>query len=668
MAQYNYEGGLASYFILTFLSLVLIPLTLSFKSSGGAKKAVSCKCPECTKKDERLKKSGVSSVKLGPKLLVTIALWAVFGAVAYNAANTKSDTKIYNPFEILGIKAGTSEKDIKRHYKRLSVKFHPDKVKLVANQTMETVAAHFVELTKAYKSLTDETVRQNLEQYGHPDGKQEFSVGIAIPKWVVEGKNSMIVLAFYGAIFMGILPLVVGRWWFGSRGLTKDGVHGNTASLFFKGVTEDASVDFLVSLLSRGFSTEQKAFSRKVTHTSAVEDDLNGLETEIKVLLGPRWSTVAQASLNDDDPEARRALVLLYAHLLRLPVSNDILRKEQATLILRAPTLLTSLLTMTLSRNWAASSLQLMHLHAYLAQAILPSPLIESPSTALLQYPNVKKEDTAAVRSGEVSELLSNLGDKDVASGVRAAAASSGKLDIIDAKFKVIGERIVTPNAIVNLLFRAQVVPRLKPEGKEKETELSIEEAKAAAKALDERENTFLATRHETEPLDDEATDLTKFVHAPHWPENRKPSWWVMICNQPGDKIIFGPQKFSDVPEASGSTSGLGAKGRLYKLQFQSPPQVGTYAFRAVFVSDTFVGDDLSIDLSLTVEDVSALTTEEAGAEDEISDPDEDTLAGQMAAMRGGNVKRRAEDDESDDESDTDGDESDSSDDSSDDD
>jgi translocation protein SEC63 len=205
-----------------------------------------------------------------------------------------------------------------------------------------------------------------------------------------------------------------------------------------------------------------------------------------------------------------------HLHLTKLILIYDI---EQATLILRAPTLLTSLLTMTLSRNWAASSLQLMHLHAYLAQAILPSPLIESPSTALLQYPNVKKEDTATVRSGEVSELLSNLSDKDVASGIRAAAASSGKLDIIDAKFKVIGERIVTPNAIVNLLFRAQVVPRLNAEGKDKETELSIEEAKAAAKALDERENTFLATRHETEPLDDEATDLTKFVHAPHWPE-----------------------------------------------------------------------------------------------------------------------------------------------------
>jgi translocation protein SEC63 len=179
---------------------------------------------------------------------------------------------------------------------------------------------------------------------------------------------------------------------------------------------------------------------------------------------------------------------------------------------------------MTLSRNWAASSLQLMHLHAYLAQAVLPSPLIESPSTALLQYPNVKKEDTASVRSGEVSDLLSSLQDKDIASGVRAAAASAGKLDIIDAKFKVIGERIVTPNAIVNLLFRAQIVPRVKSEGdKTKETELSVDEAKAAAKTLEERENTFLATRHEIEPLDDEQTEAVKWAHAPHWPEVSSP-------------------------------------------------------------------------------------------------------------------------------------------------
>ena len=49
---------------------------------------------------------------------------------------------------------------------------------------------------------------------------------------------------------------------------------------------------------------------------------------------------------------------------------------------------------------------------------------------------------------------------------------------------------------------------------------------------------------------------------------------------------------------------------------------------------------------------------EAQGAEDDISDPEEDSLAGQMAMMRGGSVKKRqAGSDDEDDDSDTDGDE-----------
>ena len=54
---------------------------------------------------------------------------------------------------------------------------------------------------------------------------------------------------------------------------------------------------------------------------------------------------------------------------------------------------------------------------------------------------------------------------------------------------------------------------------------------------------------------------------------------------------------------------------------------------------------------------MSALGEDAQGAEDEISDPEEDSLAGQMAAMRGGSVKKRQmESDDDDDDSDTDGD------------
>jgi translocation protein SEC63 len=55
------------------------------------------------------------------------------------------------------------------------------------------------------------------------------------------------------------------------------------------------------------------------------------------------------------------------------------------------------------------------------------------------------------------------------------------------------------------------------------------------------------------------------------------------------------------------------------------------------------------------VEEFTALNADEQHQEDEISDPEEDSLAGQMAAMRGGSVKKRLG--ESDDESSTDEDE-----------
>lgn len=49
------------------------------------------------------------------------------------------------------------------------------------------------------------------------------------------------------------------------------------------------------------------------------------------------------------------------------------------------------------------------------------------------------------------------------------------------------------------------------------------------------------------------------------------------------------------------------------------------------------------------MDDLSGLTAEEQHKEDQISDPEEDTLAGQMAMMKGGSVKRIG--DESDDSS-----------------
>ena len=104
--------------------------------------------------------------------------------------------------------------------------------------------------------MTDEEIRRNYEEYGHPDGKQEFSIGIALPKWIVESSNGYYVLGFYGLLFGVLLPAFVGRWWYGSRNLTKEGIETETAARYFKAVKEDTSDTDVVDMLASSHELE----------------------------------------------------------------------------------------------------------------------------------------------------------------------------------------------------------------------------------------------------------------------------------------------------------------------------------------------------------------------------------------------------------------------------
>jgi len=98
--------------------------------------------------------------------------------------------------------------------------------------------------------LTDDEIRRNYQEYGHPDGKQEYSVGIALPKWIVESSNGYFVLAFYGLLFGVLLPAIVGRWWYGSRNLTKEGIETETAARYFRAVKESITEYDVVDILA----------------------------------------------------------------------------------------------------------------------------------------------------------------------------------------------------------------------------------------------------------------------------------------------------------------------------------------------------------------------------------------------------------------------------------
>lgn len=65
-------------------------------------------------------------------------------------------------YEVLGVERGASERDVKRAYKRLAMKYHPDK-----NPGDSEAEAKFKELNEAYSILSDKQKRANYDQFGH---------------------------------------------------------------------------------------------------------------------------------------------------------------------------------------------------------------------------------------------------------------------------------------------------------------------------------------------------------------------------------------------------------------------------------------------------------------------------------------------------------------------
>lgn len=65
-------------------------------------------------------------------------------------------------YEVLGVSRDTSEREIKKAYKRLAMKFHPDR-----NPGDKTAEANFKEIKEAYEILTDADKKAAYDQFGH---------------------------------------------------------------------------------------------------------------------------------------------------------------------------------------------------------------------------------------------------------------------------------------------------------------------------------------------------------------------------------------------------------------------------------------------------------------------------------------------------------------------
>jgi molecular chaperone DnaJ len=65
-------------------------------------------------------------------------------------------------YEILGVEKGVDEKELKKAYRRVAMKFHPDR-----NPDDKSAEDKFKEANEAYEVLSDPQKREAYDRYGH---------------------------------------------------------------------------------------------------------------------------------------------------------------------------------------------------------------------------------------------------------------------------------------------------------------------------------------------------------------------------------------------------------------------------------------------------------------------------------------------------------------------
>lgn len=576
----------------------------------------------------------------------------------------------------------------------MTLKYHPDKIRPdpSKNETLQTLNDYFVDITKAYKALTDEEIRNNYIQYGHPDGKQSSSIGIALPKFIITDGNGKYVLLVYAILLGVLLPYLVGVWWYGTQRMSKEKVLIESANNLFREYKEGITKGGILNALSTGIEFKNLLARKK---------SLDGLEKKIELKIlrlddqnEEGTSAIGLTPKDRIEIEAmnsgirRKILGLLWAYLGRVDLNDTNLNRLKLEVAPIALSLNRSFTTISFAFGLTAPVLNSYYVAQNLIQAVPPC------GPPLLQLPHFTPKIVKAIEGESTSHFtiqdymkLPRLYRRKISIGKGLLTESQYKvavsvarqlpqLQVEKAFFKVTGENFVTPNSVVTLVVKGRIIPpgSLNIPKVNIDDLIDVDPYEDDLDAIPGRKKNVKSIEVDgkrSKPIQ------PPLAYAPYFVRDYSPKWHVFLADNNHGKIVVPPVTFAtfDKPiydENEKPTFNI----QTLKAQFQAPPQTGNYNFIMHLVCDSYIGFDEKMEVTLCVEDSSKAVKIEI--EDDISEPDEgrfsqallnaktneitDSIAGQMQALKSGGIssssakKKLLSKDSSDDESDTDGD------------
>ncbi len=305
----EYDNSAFYYFALTLLVIYILPGTwyvisefvLAFLGSGDVGTKARTKAELEKAKELKQKTTGfarLNNTTYKANLVCVVVAWCLF-LYLINMVINDGEVRAFDPYQILGIEQGAAVGEIKKAYRKLSLKYHPDKN--IGDKLAEEM---FMKVAKAYEALTDETSKENYEKYGNPDGKQSLEVSIGLPKILLENPKIVLVLYLIGMVV--VIPSVVGYWYSNSKQFGEKNIMYDTYNAFYTLLQEQHRMENLPEILAAS------AEFRKINKPSQAEVDTMGKVYEKlqkdKKMLKPKY----------EQPNIIRGNLLLHTHMFRL--------------------------------------------------------------------------------------------------------------------------------------------------------------------------------------------------------------------------------------------------------------------------------------------------------------------------------------------------------------
>lgn len=199
-------------------------------------------------------------------------------------------------------------------------------------------------------------------------------------------------------------------------------------------------------------------------------------------------------------------------------------------------------------------------------------------------------------------------------------------LEVSKAFFKVMGEKVITPSSLVQLVVKARFIPPGSTNVPEV-NELDLEDIDPDEDDIDALLGRRPAKNRRGKDTDGQKAEdkeeavLPPLAYAPYLASDRPPRWHIFLADARQGKIAVPPFTFTTFNKPIFDENGKPTFNmQTLKMQFQAPPAVGDFTFVLHIICDGYLGFDTKMEITLHVDDPAKAAALE---EDDISEPDE---------------------------------------------